>query len=223
MVIAAAVPEPLSEAARRWLLFVARRALRGAMTQRDVEASALPIGEATRPSEPRLALPARVFVGWHDGRELIGRVGCLEPWPCLEQAVVRYAVQAGLHDTRSSPVRPGRWGRIRGEISVLGEPSELAVVGLAAIEAALEPGRDGVILSLGARQAAFLPTTWRELPRPRDVLAALVRRAGLSPEHDGARLRARVFRAETFEAPVVPAPAPLPRECPATHDMHAMH
>jgi AmmeMemoRadiSam system protein A len=201
---AAAVSEPLPEAARRWLLFVARRALRDAMALRDAEAASLPIGEVTRPSEPRLDQPARVFVGWHEGRALIGRVGSLEPWPSLEQAVARYAVQAGLHDPSSSPARPARWGRLSGEISVLGEPCDLEVLGFEAIAAALVPGRDGVILSVGPRQVAFLPAVWRELPRPRDFLAALVRKAGLSPEQDGARLRVRVFRAETFAAPVGP-------------------
>lgn len=203
MVVTPAVPEPLPEAARRWLHFVARRALRDAMGQRDADAQNLPVGETARPEEPRLDQPARVFVSWHDSRELVGCIGSLEPWPNLEQAVVRYAVQAGLHDPRTSPARPARWNRMDGEISILGEPSYLEVVGLEEIEAAIVPGRDGVILSLGPRQAVFLPVVWRQLPRPRDFLTALVRKAGLSPEHDGARLRARIFLAETFSEPVV--------------------
>ncbi len=196
--------EPLSEAAHRWLLHVARRVLRDAMAQRDPEATLLPVGEVPRPDDPRLDQPARVFVSWHDGRELVGCIGSLEAWPNLEQAVARYAVQAGLHDPRTSPARPARWSRMDGEISVLGEQHDLGVVGLDAIEREIVPGRDGVVLSLGSRQAVFLPVVWRQLPRPRDFLAALVRKAGLSPEHDGPRLRARVFLAETFGEPVVP-------------------
>lgn len=174
------------------------------MATRDPDASVLPVGEVVRPDEARLEQPARVFVSWHDGRDLVGCLGSLEPWPNLEQAVVRYAVQAGLHDPRTSPARPSRWHRMDGEISVLGEAHDLEVTGLAAIEQAIVPSRDGVILSVGSRQAVFLPVVWRQLPRPRDFLSALMRKAGLSPEHDGARLRARVFLADTFGEPVVP-------------------
>lgn len=197
-------PASLSEPVRRWLLHVARRSLRDAMAIRDPEASVLPVGEVARPDDSRLEQPARVFVSWHDGRDLVGCLGSLEPWPHLEQAVVRYAVQAGLHDPRTSPARPSRWSRMDGEISVLGEARDLEVTGFAAVEEAVVPGRDGVILSVGSRQAVFLPVVWRQLPRPRDFLTALMRKAGLSPEHDGARLRARVFLAETFGEPVVP-------------------
>lgn len=204
------VSEPLSEAARRWLLHLARRVLRDAMAQRDPDALGLPVGEVPRPDDPRLEQPARVFVSWHDGRELVGCLGSLEPWPNLEQAVVRYAVQAGLHDPRTAPARASRWSRMDGEISVLGEAHDLGVVGLDAIEKEIVPGRDGVVLSLGSRQAVFLPVVWRQLPRPRDFLAALVRKAGLSPEHDGPKMRARVFLAETFGEPVAP-PEPSSR------------
>ena len=99
---------------------------------------------------------------------------------------------------------------MNGEISILGEPRQLDEVGLEAIAAALVPGRDGVILGIGARQAVFLPVVWRQLPRPREFLAALMRKAGLSPEHDGARIRARVFLAEVFGEPVVAGGLPVP-------------
>ncbi|MDC0666149.1 AmmeMemoRadiSam system protein A [Nannocystis radixulma] len=199
-------PEPLSEATRRWLLHLARRALRDAMAAKDPDARDLPVGVAERPVDPRLDAPARVFVSWHDVRELVGCIGSLEPWPNLEQAVVRYAVQAGLHDPRTSPARPSRWNRMNGEISVLGEPLQLECVGLEAIAEAVMPGRDGVILGIGSRQAVFLPVVWRQLPRPHDFLAALMRKAGLSPVHDGQKIRARTFLTETFGEPVV-APA----------------
>lgn len=180
------------------------------MAAKNPDARDLPVGAADRPDDPRLDAPARVFVSWHDVRELVGCIGSLEPWPNLEQAVVRYAVQAGLHDPRTSPARPARWGRMNGEISILGEPRHLDCVGLDAITEAVVPGRDGVILGVGSRQAVFLPVVWRQLPRPRDFLAALMRKAGLSPDLDGARIRARVFLSESFGEPVVAAAHPTP-------------
>jgi AmmeMemoRadiSam system protein A len=187
------------------------------MAVKDPGARDLPVGVVERPDDMRLEAPARVFVSWHDVRELVGCLGSLEPWPNLEQAVVRYAVQAGLHDPRTSPARPARWSRMNGEISILGEPQQLDCVGIDAICERIVPGRDGVILGIGSRQAVFLPVVWRQLPRPRDFLGALMRKAGLSPAHDGAKIRARVFLSESFGEPVV---APTHATPTASHAGH---
>lgn len=169
-------------------------------------------------------MPARVFVSWYDGSERVGSLGSLEPWLPLEQAVARYAVHAGL-DPKLPATRASRWHRLIGEISILGAPQELPVSGLAAIAESLVPGRDGIILTAGPRsgrpsgsetaaagvlasvsgtrqQAVALPSAWRQSPRARDFVVVLMRTAGLSPEHDGPRLRARTFLAETFVEPV---------------------
>ena len=224
--VAPAAPLPIADASQRWLLFVARRALRNAMAQRNPGAVDLPIGAAERPDDPALLTPARVFVSWYDGHEQVGSLGSLEPWLPLEQAVARYAVHAGL-DPKLPAARASRWHRLVGEISVLGAPLELPVSGLAAIAEALVPNRDGFILSTGPRptattttdpsrppttrqQAVSLPSAWRQSPRARDFVVTLMRTAGLSPEHDGPRLRARTFLAETFVesvAAVIPAPS----------------
>lgn len=227
----------LSEASRRWLHFVARRALRQAMAKRDPAALDLPITppwatDAERPDDPRLDAPARVYVSWYDGQlhhnQLIGSLGSLEPWLCLEQAVARYAVPAAA-GSRLPAARAARWHRLVGEISVLGPAQELNVQGLDAIAAALVANRDGVILGRGLaqsievprQQAVALPSAWRQTPRPRDFLVALMRTAGLSPEHDGPRLRVRTFLAETFVEPVAvqarmsePVPEPMPGRLP---------
>jgi len=198
----APVLDPIADLSRRWLLFVARRALRNAMALRDPGANDLPIGTAERPDDPRLDAPARVFVSWYDRGEQVGCLGSLEPWLSLEQAVARYAVHAGL-GPRIPAARASRWHRLIGEISVLGETQDLPVVGLAAIAEALVPNRDGVTLAAGPRQQVVsLPSAWRQTPRPRDFLVNLMRTAGLSPEHDGPRLRGRTFLAETFVEPI---------------------
>jgi AMMECR1 domain-containing protein len=243
-VSSAVAPVPLADSSRRWLLFVARRALRNAMAQRNPGALDLPVGNAERPDDPCLSAPARVFVSWYDGAERVGSLGSLEPWLPLEQAVARYAVHAGL-DPKLPAARASRWHRLVGEISILGAPQDLPVSGLAAIAEALVPGRDGIILTAGPRsvrpvsgplpaagattstssatstgsasrqQAVSLPSAWRQSPRARDFVVALMRTAGLSPEHDGPRLRARTFLAETFVEPVAAVmPAAVSRVAP---------
>lgn len=224
---------PLADASRRWLHYVARRALRQAMARRDPAALDLPLGDAERPDDPRLDAPARVYVTWYDGgqthqNQLIGSLGSLEPWLSLEQAVARYAVPAAAAGPRLPAARAPRWHRLVGEISILGAAQELGVLGLDSIAAALVPHRDGVILGralaqsveVPRQQAVALPSAWRQSPRPRDFLVALMRTVGLAPEHDGPRLRVRTFLAETFietvaaavttHAPPVPAPERMP-------------
>lgn len=242
-VSSALAPVPLADSSRRWLLFVARRALRNAMAQRNPGAIDLPVGSAERPDDPRLAAPARVFVSWYDGAERVGSLGSLEPWLPLEQAVARYAVHAGL-DPKLPAARASRWHRLIGEISILGVAQELPVSGLAAIAESLVPGRDGIILTAGPRsvrasvgsqglapgvgsaeplatstrqQAVALPSAWRQSPRARDFVVALMRTAGLSPEHDGPRLRARTFLAETFLEPVAAVMHATPRRAAELH------
>jgi AMMECR1 domain-containing protein len=198
----APAPEPLAEASRRWLLLVARHALRAAMAQREPAALDLPLGTAERPNDPRLDTRAPVYVSWYDDAELIGSLGSIEPWLPLEQAVARYAAHAGL-DVRA-PATRARWHRLSVEISVLGLPQDLPVAGFTAICESLSSGRDGVLLA--RHHAVALPAAWRQTPRPRDFMVALMRKAGLSPEHDGAKLRARTFLAETFAEPTIDRP-----------------
>jgi AMMECR1 domain-containing protein len=47
--------------------------------------------------------------------------------------------------------------------------------------AQLRPGRDGLVLRLGARRATFLPEVWQMLPSPTEFVRALQRKAGLAP------------------------------------------
>lgn len=198
----APAPEPLAEPTRRWLLSVARHALRSAMALREPSALDLPLGTAERPNDPRLDAHTPVYVSWYDGAALVGSLGSIEPWLPLEQAVARYAAHAGL-DTRA-PATRARWHRLCAEVSILGLPQELPVAGFTAICESLTAGRDGVLLP--RHHAVALPSAWRQSPRPRDFMVALMRKAGLSPEHDGAKLRARTFVAETFHEPTPDRP-----------------
>lgn len=189
---------PLAPASRRWLAYVARKALRDALAERHPWARDLDVQAAPRPDDPRLSAPTRLFVSWHDGDELVGCIGTLEPYPSLEEGVARFSVASGIHDPRTPPADPRRWSALECEISLLGEPTQLDAVGIDAIAPLLVPGRDGVFLDVGRRRAFFLPVVWRQLPEPADFLAALCRKAGADPRRDGAQARAEVLCAETF-------------------------
>lgn len=149
------------------------------------------------PDDGALRAPARVFVSWHEHERLLGCIGTLTANESLAEAVAHYAVQSGLHDPRMPAMRAEQVERAALEISVLSEPRALDVRGRAAIEAALVPGRDGVILREGPRRAVFLPVVWAQLPEVSAFVAALCKKAGIDPQHT-ADLRAEVFTTQAW-------------------------
>jgi AMMECR1 domain-containing protein len=112
--------------------------------------------------------------------------------------VRHYAVQSGLHDPRIGPMAPHVLPRARADISVLGDPVDLEVVGLVAIERVIQPFKDGVILRRGLRRGVFLPVVWEKLPDTREFLRALARKAGIDPDREGDDVHASVFGSESF-------------------------
>jgi AmmeMemoRadiSam system protein A len=183
----------IAESTRRFLLASARQALADELGCGDMVA---PVGEA--PHDPVLAAPARVFVSWHVGDRLLGCIGTLQEHDTLLGAVQHFAVQSGVHDPRAGAIHPDLFARARVDISVLGAPTELEVVGLTSIELAIRPFEDGVILRRMLRRAVFLPVVWQKLPDRREFVRALARKAGIEPDREGVDARASVFGVEDF-------------------------
>ena len=152
-----------------------------------------------RPDDPVLDEPGRVFVSWHLGPRLVGCIGSLEPRLALEAAVAHFAVQSGQHDPRTPGATVDELPRLQCEVSVLSPATEIDAVGLEAIAAAIQPGRDGVVLRDGTRKALYLPVVWEKLADEATFLESLCRKAGIDPQQDGANVRAAVFTSETFE------------------------
>ena len=186
----------IAAATRRFLLDVARTALAEALGRRDLMRDVVP-----PPDDPLIRSPTRVFVSWHFGERLVGCIGTLEPARTLEEGVRRYAVHAGLYDPRTAPAQPHELPQMRCEISVLSDPQRLDPPGLDAIERALRPGVDGVIIEVDKKRAVFLPVVWEKIPGPRAFLLALCRKGKIDPERDGPAVVAWTFQAERFEDP----------------------
>ncbi|MCH9684028.1 MAG: AmmeMemoRadiSam system protein A [Deltaproteobacteria bacterium] len=181
----------MAPASQRWLLASARQAVAQAL---GVAAS--PPGRA--PDDPQLTQPVAVFVSWHEGPRLVGCIGTLQPGRSLREAVVHYAVQAGLHDARTPMPLPDDLPRLSCEISVLSPPEPMDVQGLGPITAALVPGRDGLVLREGERRAVFLPVVWQSLPTREAFVDALCTKAGIDARRHGARVKGERFFAERF-------------------------
>lgn len=172
----------LSPQMQRWVVDVARFELARAMHRAEREPGP--------PPDPRTAAKVvRGFVSWHLNGQLQGCIGLVESEMPLEDFVRRFAVQAGLHDARTPALRVADLPHLDFELHLLsaqramvdGEGQRLR--GLDALASALQPEHDGLWLThpSGAR-AFFLPSVWAQLPRPRDFVDALARKAGLDPQ-----------------------------------------
>ena len=162
----------LSAAARRHLLAMARRAiedrLSGALRPEDE------LGELRLELEPRRG--AFVTLTRRGDGELRGCVGVPEPLYRLDQAVVRAAVAAAVHDRRFDPVAASELPGLSLHVSVLGD--------LRPIEPdAVEVGVHGLVIRGDGRSGLLLPQVAAERGWDRErFLNETCRKAGLPPE-----------------------------------------
>jgi AmmeMemoRadiSam system protein A len=150
----------------------------------------LPIDVTAYPAP--LAEHAATFVTLHDAGELRGCIGSARAWRPLAGDVAVNAFGAAFEDPRFDPIARAELDGLDIDISILGSASPLPVSSEAELIAALRPGRDGVILTEGARRGLFLPAVWESVADAKDFIAHLKDKAGI------ARWSPRVH-AERFE------------------------
>lgn len=158
-------------------------------------------GAASRPPPREAWLDEKraVFVTLKKHGALRGCIGQLSPRFSLFEAVRHAARAAAFEDTRFPPLTRDELPELELEISVLSPLEPLDVSTEEEALAALRPGVDGVVLTLGHRSGVFIPEVWKELPDPRDFLAQLKRKAGLPPTWlPGTRVER--FTAEVFSS-----------------------
>jgi AmmeMemoRadiSam system protein A len=189
----------LSEADRRALLDLARRAMVAAVSlQKPVE---------ELPHSGIFAEKRGVFVTLHSRGSLRGCIGVVEAFEPLGESVARCAASAALHDPRFSPVRVEELPEVQIEISVLSPLEPMRAENI-------EIGTHGLLILQGAKRGILLPqvATEHKLSRER-FLEETCRKAGLpiqawrEPETQILGFSCEVFQEE--ERPVEP-PADRP-------------
>ncbi|EAR20402.1 AmmeMemoRadiSam system protein A [Nitrococcus mobilis] len=166
----------IDSAERQRLLELARASLSHGLSS----GRALPIALQEWPAH--LCEPAASFVTLRRADQLLGCIGSLEARRPLVQDIAENAYAAGTRDPRFAPLRPAELAEAVVEISVLTPPQALSVASEWELLAQLRPGVDGLILEWQGRCSTFLPTVWRQLPRPSDFLGGLRLKAGLQAE-----------------------------------------
>jgi AmmeMemoRadiSam system protein A len=180
----------------RLLIAKARAAIAG---QWNVDASPPIPAETAHPAW--LDEPGAVFVTLTKQGELRGCIGSLEARRSLGEDLENNARAAAFGDPRFPPLAPEEWPATRVEVSILSRPEPMRFIDQADALAQLRPGIDGVVLEHGWHRATFLPQVWDQLPDPRQFMAHLKRKAGLSPDFWADDIRLSRYTVEKFKEP----------------------
>lgn len=152
-----------------------------------------------KPAHAWLDEPGACFITLKQDGELRGCIGNITPTGTLYESIVRNAVSAALRDPRFPALRRDELAGVTVEASLLSAPEPLAASTREQLLAGLRPGVDGLVLTAGARGAVFIPSVWEQLPDPRDFVAHLLRKGGMSAERWPADMRAERFTATHYE------------------------
>jgi MEMO1 family protein len=150
---------------------------------------------------PALSAWRATFVTLTENERLRGCIGSLDPRRTLIEDAVANTAQAVFADPRFPPLKESELTGLRLDVSILSHPRPIPAGSESELAVALEPDRDGLILSAGKRRALFLPSVWRHLPDARAFVRHLMAKAGFESNRWPEGLEARRFRVESFGAP----------------------
>lgn len=129
-----------------------------------------------------LADKGACFVTLTQYGELRGCIGTLQAYRSLLEDVKGNAVSAALRDPRFAPLGAQELDSTDIEISLLSPTQKIEFENEADALAQLRPGIDGVVFEFGLHRSTFLPQVWEQLPRPKQFMAQLKRKAGLTED-----------------------------------------
>ncbi|MDX2143370.1 MAG: AmmeMemoRadiSam system protein A [Rhodospirillaceae bacterium] len=170
------------------LLAIAARSIRNGLDRGE------PLVPAVTNMPAELREVRATFVTLEKGDDLRGCVGTIFARRPLAEDVAENAFAAAFRDHRFSPLAAHEWETTSVAISLLGRLTPIGAKTQREVVDNLKPGRDGLVLSLGARRGVFLPQVWEKLPVPAGFIAALLRKAGLESESWPAGLEAQIFQ-----------------------------
>ncbi len=154
------------------LLEIARESLTEALGGKDFQ--------ERPPGETWLEEPGATFITLRKNGELRGCVGSLRAYRPLLDDIRSNVRAAAFSDDRFPPVQPEELPDLSVEVSLLSPSEPIPFRDQKEALAALRPGVDGVIFEYQGRRSTFLPQVWEQLSDPRDFLAQLKLKAGLS-------------------------------------------
>ena len=172
------------------------RLARGSIEHGLIHGEPLPINCDELPLA--LTEPGATFTSLSLQGKLRGCRGTLEAAHPLAEDVSRSAFDAAFRDPRFDPVGEDELGAIRLEVCVLSPLESIPAIDEAELLDRLTPGEDGLVIFADGRRATFLPKVWEMLPEPRQFLAALKTKCGLSDDYWSEQLEFQRYRTTSY-------------------------
>jgi len=128
---------------------------------------------------PELGMKKATFVTLTLNSQLRGCIGSLIAHRPLLDDLISNAQSAAFHDPRFPPLSAEEFLKIKIEVSLLSEPTELIYTDKEDLKRQIRVGIDGVVIRFRNYQATFLPQVWEELNEFESFFAHLGMKAGL--------------------------------------------
>jgi len=154
------------------LRMAAHSILHGLSTRRTINTENLEM-----PAEFRA--PGACFVTLLSNGQLRGCIGSAEARRSLGEDLLLNAHNSAFNDIRFPRLRDNEIEGLEIELSILTTPKPLLASSEDELVAKLRPGVDGLIIEHHGCRALFLPSVWDSLPRPREFVNNLKRKAGI--------------------------------------------
>lgn len=128
---------------------------------------------------PILKEPIASFVTLYINNELRGSMGSVYPKQSLLEEIIYNAKAAAFEDKRFEPLKTSEYLQTTIELSLLTPLKELLYESIEDIKKSVKEREDGLVLSLGDKQGAFLPQIWSQLPNFDEFFARLLEESGI--------------------------------------------
>ncbi len=171
----------------RMLRMAAEAILHGLRTRRTIRVDNLEL-------DPELRAPGACFVTLERLGQLRGCIGSAEAHRSLGEDILLNAHNAAFNDLRFPRLDESELVGLELELSILTQPKPIIASSEEELLRQLRPGVDGLIVEDKGAKALFLPSVWDSLPKAKDFLANLKRKAGI-----GHRALSPGFAAWRFE------------------------
>ncbi|MEK9670963.1 MAG: AmmeMemoRadiSam system protein B [Rhodospirillaceae bacterium] len=159
--------------------------------------------------DAELARVGACFVTLKKNGQLRGCIGSSEAHRPLVTDVAINGFSSAFHDPRFPNLKQSELPQTTLSISVLSPQTPMAIKNEADLLSQLRPSVDGLVIADGGRRALFLPSVWEQLPDPRNFLAHLKRKAGMTADHWSQGFQARRFIAEEVSSAQLTGPEGL--------------
>jgi len=156
---------------------------------------ALRVRPARYPEE--LRQKGATFVSIYYNGALRGSAGSAEATRSIIDDIAENAYQAAFNDFRFNPLTPEELKDAEISVSLLTRRTRIKFSDEADLLAQIRPKTDGLVVRERANTALFLPQIWESFPSPKEFLAHLKRKAGLSPDYKSPTLK--VYRFEVID------------------------